>query len=118
MKKQLKHIKELVKVSFKNGQLDKEVVEKIGDHLNRNMLKQYITMLKHEEKKKIIFVTTPKPLSTNDREKIKKLFPKKKMIEQIDPSMISGIKVIQNDEAFEMNLNQTFHDIIRLVNND
>jgi len=115
MKKQLE---ELVQASYRNGQLDEETVKKIGDKLNRHMLKMYIGLLKNKEKKKMVFVTTPKPLSTKDREKVKSLFPKKKIVEEIDPSMIGGIKIVENDEAYEMDLNRTFHDIIRFVNND
>ena len=113
-----KQIEELVHASYQDGNLDEATVKKIADNLNRNMLKLYISMLKQEEKKKMVFVTTPKPLSANDREKVKSLFPKKKIVEEIDPSMIGGIKVVENDEAFEMDLNRTFRDIIRFVNNN
>ena len=113
-----KQIEELVQASYKEGNLDEVTVKKIADKLNRNMLKIYISMLKQEEKKKMVFVTTPKPLSKSDREKVKSLFPKKKIVEEIDPSMIGGIKIVENDEAFEMDLNRTFRDIIRFVNNN
>jgi F0F1-type ATP synthase delta subunit len=115
MKKQLE---ELVQASYNEGNLDEATVKKISEKLTRSMLKIYISMLKQEEKKKMVFVTTPKPLSAKDREKIKSLFPKKKIIEEIDPAMIGGIRVVENDEAFEMDLNRTFRDIIRFVNNN
>ena len=115
MKKQLE---ELVNASYKDGNLDEGTVKKIAEKLTRSMLKLYISMLKQEEKKKMVFVTTPTPLTAPDREKIKSLFPKKKIIEEIDPAMIGGIKVVENDEAFEMDLNRTFRDIIRFVNNN
>jgi F0F1-type ATP synthase delta subunit len=113
-----KRIQELVTISYNGEQLDEKSVQLIADKLNRNILKQYISMLKAEEKKKMIFVTTPKPLTKNEREKISTFFPKKKLIEQIDPSMIAGIKIVENDNAYEMDLNQIFHDIIRSVNNN
>ena len=113
-----KQIEELVQASYKEGQLDEATVKKIADKLNRSMLKLYISVLRQVEKKKMVFVTTPKPLEAKDREKIKSLFPKKKIVEEIDPAMIGGIKIIENDEAFEMDLNRTFHDIIRFVNNN
>jgi len=111
-------LQELVQASYKDGQLDEETVKKIADKLNRNMLKLYISFLKKEEKKKIVVITTPTPLNSKDREKIKSLFPKKKIVEEIEPAMIGGIKVVENDEAYEMDINRTFHDIIRFVNND
>jgi len=114
-----KKLEELVQASYNNEQLDEKTVALIADKLNRNILKQYIAMIKQEEKKNMVFVTTPKPLQRLELEKIKSQFPKKKIIEQIDPSMIAGIKIVQNDEAYDMDLNQTFSDIIRSVaNND
>ena len=113
-----KQIEELVEASYKDGKMDQATIKQIADKLNRNMLKMYISLLKQEERKRIIFVTTPKPLSEKDREKIKSLFSKKKIVEEIDPAMIGGIKIVENDEAFEMDINRTFHDIIRFVNNN
>lgn len=110
--------KELAKISYTNGKLDENSVKAIADKLNRTLLKQYIKEIKHEEKKSIVFVTTPKPLDETARGKIKELFPKKRIIEEIDPSMINGIKIVENDEEYEMDLNKTFHDIIRFISND
>lgn len=112
------NLEQLVLESYKDGKLDKETVEYIADRLTRNKLKQYINLLKEEERKKIVFVTTPKPLTEDDRKKISTLFPKKAIIEDIDLKMISGIKLVENDEEYEFNLNQTFHDIIRFVSNN
>jgi len=113
-----KRIKELVTISYSGEQLDEKTVQLISDKLNRSILKQYISMLKAEEKRKMVFVTTPKPLAKKELEKISSFFPKKRIIEQIDPAMIAGIKIVENDNAYEMDLNQTFHDIIRSVNNN
>lgn len=112
-----KQIEELVQASYKGGKLDEAIVKKIADKLNRHLLKQYINLLKHEEKKKMVIVATPKPLLSKDREKLKTLFPKKKIVEQIDPAMITGIKVIENDESYELDLNRMFLDIIRFISN-
>ncbi len=113
-----KKIKSLVTASYTNDRLDERSVQIVADNIDRRMLKQYINLLKQVENKKVIFVTTPKPLTTSDREKISALFPKKKVLENIEPSMLSGIKIVQNDEEYEINLNRTFHDIMRVVSND
>ncbi len=113
-----KKLKDLVIASYNGEELDEKSVKMIADQLNRNILKQYISLLKQEEKKNMVFVTTPNPLTAKEREKITALFPKRKIIEQIEPSMIAGIKIVQKDEAYEMDLNQTFHDIIRAISNN
>jgi len=113
-----RQLDELLQISYKNGDFDEVTVKQIADRMNRTMLKMYITGLKKIENKKIIYVTTPKPLTSIDREKISELFPKKKIIEQIDPAMLGGIKIIENDEAYDIDLNRIFHDIIRFVSNN
>src|SRR5579863_2458534 len=113
-----KKIHELVVASYDGESLDEKSIKMIADKLNRHILKKYISLLKQEEKKKMIFVTTPKPLTEKEKNKLKSLFPKKKIIEQIDPSMIAGIKIVKDDQAYEMDFNQTFHDIIRSVSSN
>ncbi|HWY80210.1 MAG TPA: hypothetical protein VNW29_07670 [Candidatus Sulfotelmatobacter sp.] len=113
-----KHLEELVKASYKDGKLDEATIKQIAEKLNRSMLKNFISLLKKEEKKKMVLVTTPKPITSIDRIKLKSLFPKKTLVEEIDPSIISGIRIVENDEAYEVNLKKTFHDIIRFINNN
>ncbi len=112
MKKKLQN---LVELSYINGKLDQEVVKTIADRLTRHELKQYITLLKREENTKQVFVTTPEELNKEDRKKLESLFPNKKVNYSIDPSMISGIKVVEEDEEYEINLNRTFNDIIQFL---
>lgn len=111
-------LKELVEISYDGEKIDEKSVHMIADRLNRHILKRYISLLKQEEKKKMVFVTTPKPITEKEKEKIKSLFPNKKIIEEIDPSMIAGIKIVKDDQAYEMDFNQTFHDIIRSVSSN
>ena len=84
----------------------------IADHMNRQTLKQYINMLKQEEKRKQVMITSPKALTEQDKKTLGELFPKKKIIYVLDPEMINGIQIADNDKEYELNLNRTFHDII------
>lgn len=106
-------IKSLVLSSYKNENLDPKVVALIADHLNRQSLKQYIHFLKTEEKKKQIIITSPKSLTDAEKEIVIKQFPKKKIMYVLDPSMLGGIRIADQDSVYEMSLKQTFHDIIR-----
>ena len=111
-----KQIKTLVAKSYKNNQLDPKVVEVIADHLNRQTLKQYIRLLKHEENKKQIIVTSSRALTNDDKKNLQNQFPGKKIIYILDPEMISGIRIVDRDTEFETSINQTFNDIIRFLN--
>ena len=75
-----KQIKILVAKSYKNNQLDPKIVSMIADRLNRQSLKQYIRLLKQEEGKKQVIVTSPKSLTDIDKKKLQSQFPGKKFI--------------------------------------
>jgi F0F1-type ATP synthase delta subunit len=107
-----KKIQQLVAQSYKGEQLDSETVAMLSDHMNRQTLKQYISMLKQEEKKKQVIITSPKSLNDKDKKVLQELFPKKKIVYILDPEMINGIQITDNDREYELNLNRTFHDII------
>jgi F0F1-type ATP synthase delta subunit len=112
MKKKLQN---LVQASYKNDQLDQETVAFIASKLTRHELKLYIRLLIQEENKKQIFVTSASELDKAQKEKIQHLFPKKAVAYTVDPSMISGIRVVENDVEFEININRRFHDIIQFL---
>jgi F0F1-type ATP synthase delta subunit len=105
----------LVVKSYKNDQLDPEIVELVGSRLNRRELKQYIRLLKQEENKKQVIVTVPKSLTDEERDMIQKLFTGKKIYYTVDPSMISGIRIVDNDVEYEISLDQIFQNLIAHV---
>lgn len=110
-----KKIAPLVAHSYRNGKLDAEVVDQIANRMTRKTLKEYLHLLKQEEKKNQVVITSPTPLTEEDRKKLEGIFPKKQMIYLIDRDIISGIQVVDNDQEFEISLNQTFNDIINYV---
>lgn len=105
-------VKKLVAESFKDGKLIQENVDYIAARISRKDLKQYITLLKDEELKKQVFVTTAETLSKADLDKIQKLYPGMEVISSVDKTMISGVRIVENNKEYEINLNRTFHDII------
>jgi F0F1-type ATP synthase delta subunit len=107
----------LVVKSYKQDQLDPKIVDLIANKLNRRQLKEYIRLLKKQENKKQVYVTVPKTLTSEERDMIQKLFTGKKIIYAIDPSMISGIKIVDNDVEYEISLDQIFQNLIAHVSN-
>src|SRR5258706_14981779 len=107
-----KKIQKLVSKSYQGEQIDGKTVEMIADHMNRQTLKQYINLLKQAEKEKQVIITSPKSLNDSDKKSLQNLFPKKKIIYILDPEMINGIQITDNDKEYEINLNRTFNDII------
>lgn len=113
------NLKQLVTYSYTNGQLDQATVETIADHLDRKTLKEFLKLLKQEEAKNDVLLISAKPLSDEEKGKLAKLFEAKNLLYTVDPKMISGVKVIENNQEYEINLNRTFHDImVFLTSND
>ncbi|HZE86924.1 MAG TPA: hypothetical protein VE090_01835 [Methylomirabilota bacterium] len=112
-----KKVQKLVDKSYIGTHLDQKTVAMIADHMNRQSLKQYISLLKQEEKKKQVIITSPKSLHDADRKKLQSNFPNKQIIYILDPEMISGIKIVDSEMEYEMSLKQTFDDIIDHLSN-
>ena len=105
-------IQGLVVKSYKQDQLDPAIVDLVANKLNRRELKQYIRLLRKQENKKQVIVTVPKSLTSEERDMIQKLFTGKKLYYTVDPSMISGIRIIDNDVEYEVSLDQIFQNLL------
>lgn len=108
-----KYIKKLAENSYKSFDLDQKSVEKIIKLLTKKELREYIKILKKLEQKKSIIIVIPnekiskKSLSMQ----LKKIFPDRKIIYQTDPSLLLGIRIIDNDLIYELNLKDTLEQI-------
>lgn len=107
-------IKTLAKGSFKGENLDPKMVLKITKLLTRNDLKLYVKALKSEERKRRVTVFLPN-IKLSDKQvlqkKIAKLFPNKKIEFSIDPSLLVGLKIVDDDMIYEYNLKNTLESL-------
>ncbi len=109
-----KHIEQLILQSYTGDNLDIKKVERLIAGISRRDLKMYIRALKNWENKRSIEIQMP----DNGYQKnikidmIKKLFPNKKVKYSLNPSLISGIKIINQDTIYDFNLKNTLEDII------
>lgn len=106
-----KQIKILVTASYTDRDLDQEKVNQITAKLKRHDLKGYIRALKLFEKQLTVVVTLPTMPEKKEQEKIKSLFPKKKITYIIDPDLLMGIKIVNNDVIHELSLKNTLENI-------
>lgn len=113
-----KQIQQLVEKSYTNTSMNKEDVEHISSYLKRSELKEYVKELKSYEKKKTIVITSPLLPSKEDQTKIQDLFPKKKIVYDIDPSLLMGYKVTDNDVIYEYSLSHIFDSMLDHVENN
>lgn len=116
MKKTL--LKQLILTSYKEGELDEEIVFAIADRLERKELKQYLKALKQSEKLRTVIVDLPTDAAKEQIKDLQMLFPQKAIKVRKDPSLLAGVRIINSDDIFEMNLKHNLDAIIEQVNED
>jgi hypothetical protein len=103
-------LKQLVVESYNDGELDAQKVNKIADLLNKSELKLYIRALKNWEREHSIILDVP----MEDKalmEQMHEVFPDKKIVINVDPSLLLGMRLQHNDDVYEMSLKNTLDKI-------
>lgn len=113
-----KIIKELVLASYTQGSIDAEKVEKIAHMLNRSLLKQYIKALKRQESKLSVLIDCAYPIDDEQKIDIENLFPNKKFIYSINPSLLAGLKITRDDIIFEMTIKGALDAMLEKIQQD
>lgn len=109
-----KQIKKIALASYTKDKLDSKKVKKIAGFLTRNNLKRYINELKLLENQKTITILTPpfgNKIQNDVRKQFAKVFSDKKVIIGSDPSLILGVKVIDNDLIYDLSLENTLNNL-------
>lgn len=111
-----KQIVQLIQASYTKDALDSKKVEKIASLLSRYDLKQYIRGLKLSEKAKTISLVLPDAKLYNSTKKnFEEAFKNKRIVVEEDPSLLLGIKVIDNDMVYDMSLKNNLETFAKEV---
>lgn len=105
----------LVKESYAGDDLDPKKVERIAAALRRFELKQYIRALKMNEQRRTVTLTAAFPLGKPDVEDIKKLYPDKNIVTNVDPSLLIGMRIVDNDTIYELNLSDNLKNMHQYI---
>lgn len=115
-------VKKIAEQSFVNNKLNPKIVDLVAKKLKRSEIKKYIKALRLLKRKKTIYLILPE-IEKNTNQEIsyilnflKKAYPQKKIEIQKDPSLISGIKVINYDIIYNYNIKNTINSIISHIN--
>jgi hypothetical protein len=103
----------LVTASYKGDNLDPKKVYEIASLIGKSDLKKYINGLKLVEQKKSLIVSSP--ADNQDLRKFEKLFPHKKIVFKKDPSLMLGVRVVDNDIVYEFTLKNSLDKIISYI---
>lgn len=106
-----KTIKKLVQASYNKKELDIKKVNKIVNLLKRADLKRYIKQLKANEIKSTVFIEMPKIYKNGHDSLFKKAFPDKKIVYSVNPSLLLGLKIVDSDTVYEMNLSDVLNNL-------
>ena len=114
-----KIIKKLAEESYLNGNLDKKKVSRIEKLLKKQYLKAYIKDLKTIEAKKTVKITVPDETGLNEKRRIfSKIYPGKRIVFSLDPGLLTGIRVEEFDNLYELSLRNVLGNSIKEATND
>lgn len=106
-----KLIKKLANASYVKNSLDVSRVNKIVANLSRRELREYIRVLKSLEKKFTVYIEHTNELSEVCRENLENLFKDKRIIFRRNDDLILGIRIIENDIIYNLNLKNSLKRI-------
>lgn len=103
-------LKQLVISSYSNGDLDAKKVNKIAGLLSKPEMKLYIRALKNWEKQNKITIEVANDGGFNVEE-LQDVFPDKKLVINVDSSLLLGMRLTDNDDLYEMSLKNSLEKI-------
>jgi len=108
-----REIRTLAMGSYTKNILDSKKVRQISKLLKLVDLRLYVKELKRIEAKKVVKVIVPnkKFIASSLLNKIKLSFKGKRIIIEEDPSLILGIKIVDNDLIYDLNLKNTLENL-------
>lgn len=104
-------VKLLVKESYTDGTLDENKVLSITETLKRSELKAFIKEVKKLERKRTVIVATPYIPNDNEKRSLADLFPGKDLEFLADQSLLTGLKIINDDLITDISLKEKLKKI-------
>ena len=113
------YVKKLASASFTKGKLNKKKVTRITKYLKRKDLKVYIKNLKAMEGRQTVIITVPDDKGLNEKRKyFSNIYSVKKLVFTIDTSLLTGIRVVDVDNEYELSLKNFLENGLKGLTND
>lgn len=113
MKKKL--LKQLINLSYEKLILNEEKAELISRYLSRKELKEYLKELKKWENETSVIISLPRMPEIEEQKIFLNLFPDKKIVYNIDPSLLVGVEIKNNDLIYNFNLKNTLENLVKHI---
>ncbi|MEK7572944.1 MAG: hypothetical protein AAB531_00820 [Patescibacteria group bacterium] len=113
----LKKIKKLALKTYSDNTLNKKVLDLVSKKLSRKDLKVYINELKRINGHRIVKVYVPDRRILTDKieRSLSKFFENKELQIIEEPELIAGLRIIDNDLIYELNLRDSFDNMIEYL---
>lgn len=112
-------IKRLAEESFLKNDLDGRIVTNVAKVLKREDLKIYIKDLKNIEAKRTVIITIPSSSGINEMKRyFSKIYPDKRIVIAVDESLITGIRVVDYDNVYELSIKGLLENSLKGSTND
>lgn len=108
-------VKQLAVASYTNNVLDPEKVNTVVKHLSRQDLKHYIRLLRRIEKQKSVLIETPYEITDEIKVQLREQFVEKKVLFEIDPSLILGTRITNDDVIYNMHIQNTLENLEKYI---
>ena len=105
-------IKQLVLASYTQGMLDEDRVMQIADALSRNNLKRYIRAIKLQEAQQDVTIEVAAETDESFVHEMEQIFSEKNVTVQVDPTLLLGVRITDNDMVYEASMKHTLDDLI------
>lgn len=113
-----KQLQNLALQSYTKGLLDEKKVNSAALILKRSQLKQYIKELKRYESKKTVSIKVAQLPTKTYQQIFLKLFPNQQIFYTVDPTLLVGIQIVNNDQVFDLNLKDTLNNLLTYVSSE
>lgn len=95
------------------------MVTKVARVLKREDLKIYIKDLKNIEAKRTVTIIIPSLSGINEMKRyFSKIYPGKRIVFNVDESLLSGIKVVDYDNVYELSIKGLLENSLKGSTND
>ncbi len=108
-------IKQLASMCYEKGLLDEKSVTMALPYLSRKDLRLFIKQLIRFDQKNTVTVTSATLLSDKILSKIAGMYPNKKVQTVIDPSLLMGVRIVDNDIVYSANLSDILDKMVSHV---
>lgn len=105
-------LENLVTLSYTGDSLDEKTVLAVADKLKRKDLKRYIKELRRSEAKNSVIITLPFQADEGDRKRFEDIFTGKRILFNVDQSLLMGVSIINNDIIYNLSLKDALEKVV------